>query len=85
MKQPRNVRPSFVEIQVEGRKNIIRSGPRAKNGKMFISIYCRVRGEAKRAYTISLIPKEGKLEVEGINLMDDSHFSRCFQDSFDLD
>jgi hypothetical protein len=84
MKTPRNIRPSFVEILVEGRKSVIRTGPKAKNGKMFLHFFVRNKGKVERRYTLSFIPSNGKLEVKGENL-ESSNYNRCFLDSFDLD
>ena len=84
MKQPRNVRPSFAEIQVDGRKSVIRTGPKAKDGRMIVTFYVRHKGKVERQYQIKFVPKDGKLIVDGESFVN-ANFNKCFFDSFDLD
>lgn len=41
---PRTVRPSFVKLEVDGVRDAIQSGPRAKNGKIWAQFYVRDQG-----------------------------------------
>ena len=42
---PRNVRNFFIEIEVDGRKSLVRTGPVAKGGGFFLTIRMREDGE----------------------------------------
>ena len=37
----RNVRPSWIELEVEGRKSNIATGPGSRNGNMYIALKVR--------------------------------------------
>ncbi len=49
---PRNVRPSFVTIEVEGRKADINTGPTGKNGTMFAKFFVRNKGGVEDSVTV---------------------------------
>lgn len=63
-----SIRPFWVETVIDGRKNNLSGGPKAKDGCMRTSIYARDNGEVKKVYTISCYPGEGKdLKVDIID------------------
>ena len=41
----RNVRPSWIELEVEGRKSNIATGPVARNGNMYAKFFVRENGQ----------------------------------------
>lgn len=46
---PRNVRNFWIEVDVDGRKTVIKTGPRSKNGGMTIRLYQRHKGAIGKA------------------------------------
>ena len=58
-----NIRPSWIEINVDGRANDIATGPRARDGNMSAVIYLRINGEIVRALDIGCIASRDKTTV----------------------
>jgi len=49
---PRNVRNSWVELDVDGRASTIATGPRRTNGTMTATFYLRNNGDVVRVLTV---------------------------------
>ena len=64
----RNIRPSWIEVDIDGRETLIESGPRSRSGNMYIKIYVRKEGEIHQAASINLMATtDGKQVVMNIN------------------
>lgn len=55
---PRFIRPSFLEARVDGRKSIVRTGPRRKDGSMHVEVYIKYKGEIRTLFSLDLHPIE---------------------------
>lgn len=53
--QPRNVRPSFLKVSVDGRETDIATGPRARTGEMTAELLVRCNGSAMGLLDIEAI------------------------------
>lgn len=51
----RNVRPSFVKVEVDGRKETFASGPKARSGCIAATFYVREDGEAREALSVGMM------------------------------
>lgn len=49
----RNVRNFWLSARVDGRNTVIGTGPRSKDGGMFLDLYIRAAGEITRACEIA--------------------------------
>jgi len=59
----RNVRPSWIELEVEGRKTDIQTGPRRSDQNMTARFYVRKNGISIRVLTIEFKSDGEKTEV----------------------
>jgi hypothetical protein len=57
------IRPSWIEVDVEGRKTLIETGPRSRSGSMHIKIYVRSNGEVEKIADIDLLASQDKSRV----------------------
>lgn len=67
---PRFIRPSFLEARVSGRKTTIRTGPRRKNGAMYVEVYIKYKGEIRTLFSLFMTPietNEGLVQKVGFN------------------
>lgn len=53
---PRNIRPSWVEISVDGRKTKIKTGPRRRTGQMSAVFYARIKGQVVKCLEVDFLP-----------------------------
>ena len=60
----RNVRPSWVELEVEGRKSNIATGPVARNGNMYATFYVREEGQIKKCITVEFFANGETVKVQ---------------------
>lgn len=51
----RNVRPSFLKVEVDGRKSSIETGPEARSGCIAATFYVRENGEAREALSVGMM------------------------------
>ncbi len=58
MSTPRNVRPSFVKLHVDGRKESIATGPKRRSGSMSAEFYIRADGQVKLGCRIDLLASD---------------------------
>jgi len=49
---PRNVRNFWIELDVDGRKSTVETGPRSRDGGFELTIYQRHKGEVRRALEV---------------------------------
>lgn len=63
---PRNVRNFWIELQVDGKKEIVATGPKNSGGGFEAKIYWRVRGAVCDVPAIirGYVSKEGALVIE---------------------
>ena len=72
----RNIRPSWVDIQVDGRTNNIGTGPRSRNGSMYATFYVRDQGSVRRLISVNFEPQiDGKftavyVHIDGVLVYD---------------
>jgi len=60
---PRNVRPSFIHVDVDGRESAIDTGPKSRTGQMSITLYIRNNGQVTKFITIDCLPsRDGKTQ-----------------------
>ena len=60
----RNVRPSWVNLKVDGRKANIATGPRARSGEMSAMFYIREEGSSFLALSVDMIASaDGKTTI----------------------
>jgi hypothetical protein len=52
----RSVRPSWVSLLVDGRKETIETGPRARSGEMAAMFSARINGASVPFLTVDAIP-----------------------------
>jgi len=52
MTKPANVRPFYMEAEIDGRKTTLSGGPRSKTGGMEVNIYQRNEGEIETALSV---------------------------------
>ena len=52
---PRNVRPSWINVEIEGKQTDIASGPRSRNGDMYVTIYVRNEGYVHKLMDVNLL------------------------------
>lgn len=57
---PVNVRPSWVDVQIDGNKKDLSSGPRSKTGNMKATFKVRDRGSVAESVTVETFVREGK-------------------------
>ena len=61
---PRNVRNFWIELQVDGRRSMVKTGPVAKGGEFRIDLYIRDGGAVKDAGAIhGRCYADGTLEI----------------------
>lgn len=71
---PRNVRNFWIETQVDGRKTDIGTGPRSKDGGIYVSVGMRDKGdvESRKVELEGFATTEGKIlliiKVNGIEI-----------------
>lgn len=58
-----NVRPSWIDVSVDGRANDIGTGPRSRDGNMDATVYVREDGSIHRALNIEAIASADKKTV----------------------
>lgn len=51
----RNVRPSFVRVEVDGRKSSIATGPKSRSGCIAATFSVRENGEAVEALSVGMM------------------------------
>jgi hypothetical protein len=61
---PVNVRPSWIEVQVDGRENDIATGPRARDGSLSAKLYLRVNGEVTHVLDVYCLATSDKKQVK---------------------
>lgn len=59
---PRFVRPSWVDIQIDGRSSDIGTGPRRKDGDMSAQFYVREKGYIEPSVSIKSV-SNGKINT----------------------
>jgi hypothetical protein len=60
---PKNVRPSWIEVSVDGRENDIATGPRARDGSLSAKFYLRVNGSVTHVLDVDCIASRDKKTV----------------------
>ena len=62
----RNVRNFWAEVEVDGRENNIGTGPRAKDGSLYIDLKIREKGGVRKVLNIQCHPNvsEGTNKIE---------------------
>ena len=61
---PRNVRNFWIELDVDGRKSCITTGPRSKDGGFKLTVYQREKGNIVKALSVfGSVNQLGKLET----------------------
>lgn len=72
---PRNTRNFWIELQVDGHKQIA-TGPRSKDGGFEMTIKLRENGEISRQQlTITGYVEDGKVCLDAVTTIDDSFCS----------
>ena len=66
----RNVRPSWVELEVEGRKSNIATGPVSRNGNMYAKFFVRENGQIVNCLNVNFFANGETVRVV-IELDDD--------------
>lgn len=57
------MRPFWITVRTDGRKNDVGTGPRANNGSMAASIAAKVEGSSVQMVWVSCYSDEGKLRI----------------------
>ena len=60
---PRNVRPSWVDLSVDGRNNDIGTGPRRKDGTISARFFVRDKGMVSRSVRVETYSTGNKHEL----------------------
>ena len=60
----RNVRPSWIELEVEGKQTNVKTGPKSRNGNMYVTFYIREEGQIKKCMTVDFFANEETVRVE---------------------
>lgn len=65
---PRNVRNYWLELEIDGRKTRVETGPRAKDGGFSLNIYMRNKGNVTKIGRLIGMPPDnnGKLHLKFI-------------------
>jgi len=50
------IRPSFLEVTIDGRKHRLTGGPQSRTGEMHIELYVRQHGKIRHLLNIDCIP-----------------------------
>lgn len=58
-----SIRPFWINCQIDGRKNNLEGGPKAKDGLMHTHFYIRNEGDIKKALTVNCFSEDGKLKI----------------------
>lgn len=70
---PKNVRPSWITVDVDGRENDVNTGPKSRSGSMNITIFVRKNGDVHKAGEVSLIASsDGSRVVLTVELEDET-------------
>ena len=84
-KSPRNCRPSFVSVVVDGLANDYHTGPRAKDGIMTLTIKVRENGSPLDILKISLTPDaNGQTITARIDRLDDESPAPLYQETYTM-
>jgi hypothetical protein len=60
---PVNVRPSWIDVSVDGRDTNIATGPRSRDGSMSAKFYLRVNGSVTHVLDVDCIASRDKKTV----------------------
>ena len=84
-KSPRNCRPSFVSVSVDGLTRDHHTGPRAKDGIMTLTIKVRENGSPLDILKVSLTPDaNGQTITARIDRLDDDSPSPIFLEEYTM-
>jgi hypothetical protein len=59
----RNVRPSWIDCEIDGRSSTLSGGPRSRTGNLLASFKVRENGQAKECLTVRLTPNPAGTET----------------------
>jgi hypothetical protein len=81
---PVNVRPSWIDVSVDGRDTNIATGPRSRDGSMSAKFYLRVNGSVTHVLDVDCIASRDKKTVQlQVYLYNDHGGNLIAQETFD--
>ena len=60
----RNVRPSWIELEVEGKQTTVKTGPKSRDGNMYAKFFVRENGQIIKCMTVDFFANHDTVRVE---------------------